>query len=126
MKQAAKRRCSGTFVFDPRDPVFAEHFPGHPVVPGSLIVQAFLEVVREYTVDGAYRRVERFRFKRFIRPGRYAFLIEQADADRLNCILKEGRDIVATGRLLRRSGSAGEGTGSGTATSRANGLRETL
>ena len=125
MKQPAKQRYSGTFTFDPRDPVFAEHFPGHSVVPGSLIVQAFLEAAREFDINNAYRGVERFRFKRFIRPGRYTFLLEQADVDCLNCVLKEGRDIVVSGRLLRRSGPVGKGAGSGTAASRVNGLRET-
>ena len=37
MRQTDLKRYSGTFVFDPRDPVFDEHFPGNPVVPGSLI-----------------------------------------------------------------------------------------
>lgn len=100
MKQAAKQRYSGTFVFDPRDPVFTEHFPGNPVVPGSMIVQAFLEAVRRLAINGVYRQVERFRFKRFIQPGQYTFLLEQVDDDCLNCTLKEGRATVATGRLL--------------------------
>lgn len=101
MKPTRQKRYSGTFIFDPRDPVFAEHFPGNPVVPGSLIVQAFLEAIREFAIKGEYRRVERFRFKRFIRPGQYGFLLEQADDDCLTCTLKEGRATVATGRLLR-------------------------
>lgn len=113
MNQTGLKRYSGTFVFDPRDPVFAEHFPGNPVVPGSLIVQAFLEAVREFAISGVYRRVERFRFRRFIQPGQYAFLLEQADDGCLNCTLKEGRVTVATGRLLRQSGAAGEEMDSG-------------
>ena len=125
MKQAAKQRYCGTFVFDPRDPVFAEHFPGNPVVPGSLIVQAFLEAVREFAIKEEYRRVERFRFKRFIRPGQYAFSLEQVDDDCLKCTLMEGRATVATGRLLRPSGSKGQGTDSAQVL-RPNGLRESL
>lgn len=125
MNQAAKRRYSGTFDFDPRDPVFAEHFPGNPVVPGSLIVQAFLEAVRGFAIKGEYRRVERFRFKRFIRPGQYVFLLEQIDDDCLKCTLMEGRATVATGRLLRPSGSKGQGTDSEPLL-HPNGLRESL
>lgn len=123
MKQTGQKRYSGTFVFDSRDPVFAEHFPGNPVVPGSLIVQAFLEAVRELAIKGEYRRVERFRFKRFIRPGQYAFLLEQVDDDCLTCTLKEGRATVATGRLLRPSGSKGRQTDSKPVLCK-NGLRE--
>jgi 3-hydroxyacyl-[acyl-carrier-protein] dehydratase len=125
LKQTGLKRYSGTFVFDPRDPVFDEHFPGNPAVPGSLIVQAFLEAVREFAINGEYRRVERFRFKRFVQPGQYAFFLEQVDDDCLNCTLKEGPATVATGRLLRQSGSKGRKTDSGPVP-RANGLRESL
>jgi 3-hydroxyacyl-[acyl-carrier-protein] dehydratase len=125
LKQSGQKRYRGTFVFDSRDPVFADHFPGHPVVPGSLIVQAFMEAVRELAIDGEYRRVERFRFKRFVPPGHYAFLLERVDDTCLNCTLKEGRATVATGKLLRQSGSKGQGTDSGPVP-RANGLRESL
>lgn len=95
------------------------------MVPGSLIVQAFLEAVREFAIVGAYRRVERFRFRRFIQPGQYAFSLEQAGDDYLNCTLKEGRTTVATGKLLRQSGSKGQETNSGLMP-RANGLRTSL
>lgn len=34
---------SGVFRFDPAHPLFADHFPGAPVAPGSCIVQAFAD-----------------------------------------------------------------------------------
>ncbi|MBU4420644.1 MAG: hypothetical protein KKH84_06520, partial [Proteobacteria bacterium] len=37
----------GTFYFDPSDRIYAEHFPGNPVVPGSLIIHAFLKALKE-------------------------------------------------------------------------------
>jgi 3-hydroxyacyl-[acyl-carrier-protein] dehydratase len=125
LKLTGPKRYSGTFVFDSRDPVFAEHFPGQPVVPGSLIVQAFFQAVQAFDIGGAYRRVERFRFKRFIQPGQYTFLLDQTQDGCLNCTLKAGRATVATGRLLRHSESAGQEMDSG-AMARANGSRESL
>jgi 3-hydroxyacyl-[acyl-carrier-protein] dehydratase len=108
LRQAAEKSYSGTFVFDPRDPIFADHFPGNPIVPGSLIVQAFFRAIQELEINGGYSRVERFRFKRFIQPGQYAFLLVQTNDGCLSCTLKEGSTTVATGRLLRQSGSEGE------------------
>jgi 3-hydroxyacyl-[acyl-carrier-protein] dehydratase len=125
LRQTGLKRYSGTFVFDPLDPIFAEHFPGNPVVPGSLIVQAFLEAVREFAINGEFRKVERFRFKHFVQPGQYAFLLEQVDDDCLKCTLKQRQATVATGRLLRQSGSKGQGIDSDPV-ARAHGLRESL
>jgi 3-hydroxyacyl-[acyl-carrier-protein] dehydratase len=112
LRQSGDKRYSGTFVFDSRDPVFAEHFPGNPVVPGTLIVQAFLEAARKFGLSGEYRRVERFRFKRFVRPGEYRFLMEPVEEGYLKCTLKEGRAAVATGRLSHQAGPAGPKTDS--------------
>ena len=89
----------GQFVFDPHDPIYKDHFPGSPVVPGSLIVQAFVMASREISGDVVCRKVEQFRFKRFIRPGRYDFRVVRTDLRCLKCSLMDGESTVATGRL---------------------------
>ncbi len=79
----------GTFYFDPSDRIYAEHFPGNPVVPGSLIIHAFLKALKK---DGI-NIIENFRFKEFISPGEYNFDIEICK-DQMKC------------RLFRRSSDA--------------------
>ena len=88
----------GVFFFDPQDPIYAGHFPGHPVVPGSVILQAFV-VAGGGLQDAAPRWcVENFRFRRFISPGEYAYRIEVVGR-RLRCSLWDEASIVATGTL---------------------------
>jgi 3-hydroxyacyl-[acyl-carrier-protein] dehydratase len=90
----------GTFYFDPEDRIYRDHFPGRAVVPGSLIVQAFLEAGKPagFTSEGG--GIKNFRFKEFVSPGEYAFLIEDIDKGWQCRLYHEGR-TVAAGLLLR-------------------------
>src|SRR3954471_6511212 len=64
------------------DDVFADHFPGHPVMPGALIVEALAQLggvllvatVRRQGPGGDERHalltiIERAKFRRLVRPG---------------------------------------------------------
>jgi 3-hydroxyacyl-[acyl-carrier-protein] dehydratase len=63
------------------DDVFAHHFPGHPVMPGALIVEALAQlggVLLEATVrqqgqseerHALLTIIERAKFRRLVRPG---------------------------------------------------------
>lgn len=76
----------GTFYFDPSDRIYAEHFPGNPVVPGSLIIHAFLKALKEDGMNEEIQIIENFRFKEFISPGEYNFDIEICK-DQMKCRL---------------------------------------
>lgn len=99
MKELTKK---GTFFFDPDDPIYKDHFPGNPVVPGSLIVQAFLTACRkDFELQPC--TVEDFRFRKFISPGEYAYEIIALSAGlnerQVKCRLFHGEKTVVTGKL---------------------------
>ena len=89
----------GHFYFNPEDPVYADHFPGNPVVPGSLIVHAFMRVVQGQDNNSNNWDIKNFRFKRFVSPGRYAYSIRDKGNGRLVCTLFDKDTEVVTGIL---------------------------
>ena len=91
----------GTFYFDPADPIYADHFPGRAVVPGSLIVHAFREeALKTEALTGARLRAEEFRFLTFLTPGEYPFRMEDVSG-RLHCRLYHAGKIAVSGFLKR-------------------------
>jgi len=95
-----KSMFAGKFFFDPADRIYADHFPGNPVVPGSLIVHAFLEAAGKLGLDFPYRHLENFGFREFVTPGEYPFSLEVL-ADRLICRLYEGNRTLVTGTIRK-------------------------
>jgi 3-hydroxyacyl-[acyl-carrier-protein] dehydratase len=89
----------GYFFFDPDDPIFQSHFPGYPVVPGSLIIHAFVEALDAADQNRGTWCVSDFRFKRFIPPGRYAYCIEPKSHGRMACFLYADGKAVVTGMI---------------------------
>jgi len=88
----------GIFFFDPCDRIYEEHFPGNPVVPGSVVVNAFLQAGKEAGFkDSAW-------FRDFVRPGEYAFRI-QVYPNQLTCSLSQngsdGSKTLVTGKIKR-------------------------
>ena len=89
---------TGTFWFDPNDRIYEDHFPGHPIVPGSMIVHAFLLAGKKHRLSRSSSTIENFRFKRFISPGEYGYRIG-VKGEELKCTLYDGSSVVATGTL---------------------------
>jgi len=77
---------SGAFSFDPADPIYAEHFPGFPVVPGSVVISAFLQAGQAAAPGMKGVEVQNFKFRTFITPGGYAYRLERRGDD-LQCRL---------------------------------------
>jgi len=89
----------GTFYFDPSDRIYADHFPGNPVVPGSLIINAFLKALKKEGCNKGYT-IENFRFKEFVSPGEYSFNIE-IDQNKIKCGLFRKSSAVVTGVITK-------------------------
>jgi 3-hydroxyacyl-[acyl-carrier-protein] dehydratase len=86
----------GKFFFDPSDRIYADHFPGNPVVPGSVIVKAFLEAGKEVGLGDDSCTIMDFRFRGFVAPGEHAFNI-QFNSGQLKCrLFQEGSDTSKT------------------------------
>ncbi len=67
------KTIAGFWEFDCKDMIYAGHFPGKPVVPGSLVIGQFISEAKELGYFKKKYRVKRFKFKKFIEPGVYQF-----------------------------------------------------
>lgn len=93
-------QTKGTFYFDPADSIYEDHFPGNPIVPGSLIVHAFSEAGSKLGFAANHCTIENFRFREFVSPGEYSFDI-QLLPDRLKCRLYREDKTLVTGVFKR-------------------------
>jgi 3-hydroxyacyl-[acyl-carrier-protein] dehydratase len=100
IRETDKNTWKGVFHFHPDDGIYREHFPGYPVVPGSLIVHAFLKAAEEAGFSGECLTMENFRFREFLTPGHYPFRIERKEG-LLNCCIQRGGRKLVTGVLKR-------------------------
>jgi 3-hydroxyacyl-[acyl-carrier-protein] dehydratase len=98
--EASEPIITGEFYFDPDDLIYADHFPGHPVVPGSLIIDAFMTAAGSVLKE-RWRTisVENFRFRHFIAPGRYTFCVTSKTDGSMQCVLYDDGRTAVTGLL---------------------------
>lgn len=66
----ANRTTIFEFCFAANDPVFAGHFPGHPILPGAYQLE-MVRVAAELVLQGALavREIRKAKFQRPILPG---------------------------------------------------------
>ncbi len=88
---------TGAVLFDPEDGIYTDHFPGNPVVPGTLIIKAFLQAAERLEIKRP-SSVENVRFLKFIPPGEYRFRVKHLD-DRVACELFDRDNTLATGTV---------------------------
>lgn len=100
VRETGHNTWEGMFYFHPDDGIYGDHFPGYPVVPGSLIVHAFLRAAEEAGVSEDCVTLKNFRFREFLTPGHYPFRIECLE-NRVHCLIYNGTRKLVTGVLKR-------------------------
>ena len=80
-------------------PALAGHFPGNPIVPGSLILQRVIECLRERHAERETGEIASAKFVQPLKPGE-AFTIHyraQGGETRFEC--RHGETLFASGTL---------------------------
>ncbi len=101
-----ERLIKGKLYFDPNFWIFKTHFPGYPVVPGTMIVDGFVQEI-EKNFGFSYLDIEilDFKFLRFISPGKYPFKIYSQDRDVI-CTLQDNKGtIISKGKVHLKNGT---------------------
>ncbi|WP_291140743.1 hypothetical protein [Hydrogenophaga sp.] len=88
-------------------PAFAGHFPGHPVLPGVVLLDLALEAARSFqtsAADGVWL-VPQAKFLQVVRPGdRLLLRLTPTATGTLNFEFRRDGEQVASGQL--RAGAA--------------------
>jgi 3-hydroxyacyl-[acyl-carrier-protein] dehydratase len=96
-------------VFAGDDPVFAGHFPGAPIVPGVLLLEAVIDSANALIDDGqAFCGVERVKFLRPLGPDEeFAVELRVSAGPLVAFTCRAGEEVIATGWLRREAGGQG-------------------
>jgi 3-hydroxyacyl-[acyl-carrier-protein] dehydratase len=100
MIRGRQHYLEGDVFFDPEDPIYRDHFPGKPVVPGSMIIHAFFEAIKTAGFKPDYLSVKNFKFKHFLKPGNYRYRLEFGKTKIICRLFGEQPDSLAEGTFL--------------------------
>lgn len=96
--QTNKNHLYGLINFDHNDKIYNDHFPGNPIVPGSIIVNSFITILKKHKLINGNYVISNFKFISFIKPGEYDFSIEYND-NIYKCKLKKNKNIMVKGAI---------------------------
>lgn len=90
----------GIILFDVNNPIFKDHFPGFPVVPGSFIIRELYNIALNLNLNVTNPlKIEQFKFKTFLRPGEYKYKLIQTEWV-LKCFLEHKGKTIVSGVIL--------------------------
>jgi len=96
MEKHSEKILKGILFFEPNDALYKHHFPGNPVVPGSLIIHGFAEVLKKHGIKSITYKIENFRFKKFLSPGGYPYIVK-IEPEKIACEILNNNKSVVTG-----------------------------
>ena len=85
--------------FDKLDAIYEEHFPGNPIVPGSLIVDSAVVQIRQEFPDVQVTEIANFKFRSFVKPGRYKLELHLKESF-IKVILWDNKTKKVEGKVL--------------------------
>ncbi len=113
---------AGAVVFPADHPVFENHLPGDPLVPGVILIEALAQLSgialipadRIEPVRGYLGEVRRVRFRRKVRPGervelRSRLLQRFGGAASFEVEARVGAEVAADGEIVVGGGGAARG-----------------
>lgn len=95
------------FVLSPDHAVIVDHFPGKPLVPGTLLLEAILDRAKKHHPDQFIKGVAALKFKAQLLPGSEAFISFKKKPEGLRLVVRTAQGIVAEGLLLLETESPG-------------------
>ena len=104
MSAPARAPAPACLVFPPGHPVFAGHFPLHPIIPGALLLDAALLALGAAAPDAAVQHLANIKFFRPVGPGEVLSLsFTRMDDGRVPFEWRCGDERIASGTLLAPS-----------------------
>jgi 3-hydroxyacyl-[acyl-carrier-protein] dehydratase len=94
-------------------PAFAGHFPGAPIIPGVVLLDAALHELKRGTACAAFNcEISSTKFHSIVRPGEALTLEHEACPDgSLRFVIRSVNRMVASGRLTLSASARGANRG---------------
>lgn len=102
---STEKTVSAVRTFRPDEPFFEGHFPGNPIVPGVLLIEAMAQALAyllryEDNVHGVYLTgVDRARFRKPVLPGQKVELRVRVESKRMGVVRARAQARVGGERV---------------------------